>query len=303
MHNVLPEMSSVDARPHSRSGLFGLPLGTLFMEAHSGLSALIADRSGFEGIWASGFAISSAKGRRDCGEVSLTELAQVVAEIADVTDLPVLTDADTGFGDYNNCRLTARHLRRAGARGMVIEDKVSPKANSFLDIDHAMLEIDEFAGRVRAVKDAMGEDFTLIARTEAFIAGHSLEVALARAQAYDEAGADGVFIHTKRPMSQELQPFLQAFQSPTPLVIAPTMYPDVTFDVFKEMGIAVVLCANHNMRASALAMLETCRQLRQSACLADISDRILPISDVFELLDYDELERSRSRFYPRTDRR
>ncbi len=294
------ERSQLDAvgrltREMMRRGLFGLPHGTVFMEAHSGLSARIADACGFDGIWASGFSISTAKGRHDCGEISLTELAQVVAEMADVTDRPILTDADTGFGDFNNCRLAARQLLRAGARGMVIEDKVFPKANSFLDADHHLLAIDEFVAKIRAVKDAMGEGFTLIARTETFISGGTLDQALERADAFADAGADGIFIHSKRPADDELRPIVAAWQTDVPLVIAPTMYGDVPFDDFAALGIGIVLCANHSMRASARAMMDTCSALRGAERLTDISDRLMSIPEIFALLDYDELDRTRAR--------
>jgi phosphoenolpyruvate phosphomutase len=277
-------------------GLFRVPAGSLFMEAHSGLSAIVAERCGFKGLWASGFSISSAKGKRDCGEVSWTQLAEVVSEMVDVSTLPILADADSGFGNYNTCRQAAKRFARAGARGMVIEDKLFPKFNSFLDHGQELTTIPDFKAKIHSTKDALGEGFCVIARTETFIAGGTLEEALLRAGAYVDAGADAVFIHSKQPNAEEVESFARQWPCNIPFIVAPTTYAATPFSELRRMGASLILCANQNMRASAQAMLRLCSNVAQAASLEEGCGEICSVADIFELLDYHELEQGRTAY-------
>jgi phosphoenolpyruvate phosphomutase len=132
-----------------------------------GLSGAIAERAGFKGLWASGLSISCSLGYRDANEASWTQLVDVVERMVDSSDLPVLVDGDSGFGNFNNARLLARKLQQRGAAGVALEDKGFPKMNSFVGDRHPLADTDEFSGRLRAVKDAVGSDLLLIARIEA----------------------------------------------------------------------------------------------------------------------------------------
>src|SRR5262245_30702965 len=99
---------------------------SFLMEAHDGLSAAVAEHAGFKGLWASGLSISSSLGYRDANEASWTQLVDVVERMADASDLPVLVDGDSGFGNFNNARLLARKLQQRGAAGVALEDKGFP---------------------------------------------------------------------------------------------------------------------------------------------------------------------------------
>ncbi len=152
---------------------------TFAMEAHNGLSAKIAEEAGFEAIWASGLAISSALGVRDSNEASWTQVLEVLEFMSDATTVPILVDGDTGYGNFNNMRRLVRKLEQRQIGGVCIEDKIFPKTNSFIN-GHAqpLAEIDEFCGRIKAGKDVQQlEDFVIVARVEAFIAGWGLEEA------------------------------------------------------------------------------------------------------------------------------
>src|SRR6202044_1384718 len=142
------------------------------MEAHNGLSARIVREAGFKGIWASGLSISAQFGVRDNNEASWTQVVDILEFMADASDLPILLDGDTGYGNFNNMRRLVRKLEQPGIAGVCIEDKVFPKTNSLGDGAQPLAEIDEFCGRIKAGKDSQtDDDFSLVARIEALIAG------------------------------------------------------------------------------------------------------------------------------------
>ena len=136
------------------------------MEAHNGLSARIVREAGFKGIWASGLAISAQFGVRDNNEASWTQVVDVLEFMADASDLPILLDGDTGYGNFNNVRRLVKKLEQRGIAGVCIEDKQFPKTNSFIDGERQPLaEIDEFCGKIKAGKDSQSDpDFSIVAR-------------------------------------------------------------------------------------------------------------------------------------------
>ncbi len=112
---------------------------TYLMEAHDGISAKIAEATGFGAIWASGFSISTILGVRDCSEMSWTDLLTAVKRIVNSCDVPVIVDGDTGYGNFNTARRVSRELEQAGAHGICLDDKQFPKLNSFVDGDHDLV--------------------------------------------------------------------------------------------------------------------------------------------------------------------
>ena len=158
------------------------PFMTFLMEAHSGLSAKIVEEAGFPGIWASGLTISASLGLRDSNEASWTQVLEVLEFMAESTELPILIDGDTGYGNFNNVRRLVRKLCERRIAGVCIEDKLFPKTNSFVGERQPLADIEEFAGRIKAGKDSQSDDdFVIVARTEALISGHGLDEALLRA--------------------------------------------------------------------------------------------------------------------------
>src|SRR5215813_8674439 len=168
------------------------------MEAHNALSARIVEEAGFRGIWASGLSISATLALRDNNEASWTQVLEVVEFMSDATRVPILLDGDTGYGNFNSMRRLVRKLEQRGIAGVCIEDKIFPKTNSFIrGTAQPLAEIDEFAGKIKAGKEAQTDpDFVIVARVEAFIAGWGLEEAMKRAEAYRLAGADAILIHS-----------------------------------------------------------------------------------------------------------
>jgi phosphoenolpyruvate phosphomutase len=153
------------------------------MEAHNGISAKIVEEAGFKGIWGSGLTLSASSGVRDNNELSWTQVLSIVEFMSDATKIPILLDGDTGYGNFNNMRRLVKKLEQINVAGVCIEDKVFPKTNSFLrDGKQPLADIDEFCGKIKAGKDSQqDDDFVIVARVEAFIAGRGLIEALQRA--------------------------------------------------------------------------------------------------------------------------
>ena len=274
---------------------------SFLMEAHDALSAIIAERSGFAGIWASGLSIATALGLRDANEASWSQVVDVVDRVVDVTDIPILVDGDSGFGNFNNARLLARKLSQRGAAGLCLEDKRFPKMNSFIGDRHALADIDEFCGRLLAAKDGAGDpDFVVVARTEALIAGCGQQEAMTRALAYADAGSDAVLIHSRLSTADEIMAFARAWDGRCPLVIVPTKFYRTPVSAFREAGISTVIWANHNMRAAAAAMRALCERVKREESVAEVEHEIASLDSIFELLDYAELFEAERRYLPET---
>jgi phosphoenolpyruvate phosphomutase len=270
------------------------------LEAHSGISARIAQEAGFRAIWASGLGISAQCGVRDHNELSSTQVLGIVEFMVDATSIPILVDGDTGFGDFNNVRRLVRQLERCGAAGVCIEDKLFPKTNSFIDGERQPLaSIDEFCGKIKAGKDSQSDEgFCIVARVEALIAGFDLDEALRRAIAYDAAGADAVLIHSKRPDPSEVLAFAAVWQRRSPLVIVPTTYSSTPSAVFRRAGVQLVVWGNPLIRASVKAMQRVARAVQQRESLVDVESDIATVSEIFRLQGADELLRAERRYAP-----
>ena len=269
----------------------------LAMEAHSALSALIAERSGFPVIWASGLSLSSVHGLHDANELSWSQVIDDLAFMVDRVATPILLDGDSGYGDFNNFRLILGRLARMGVAGVVIEDKVFPKRNSFARSAQHLAAVGEFCGKLKAGRDAIGNEGPLIvARAEGFIAGRSLSETLDRCAAYAEAGADAIFIHSKRKDPSEIYAFCRAWKRRTPVIACPTTYCSESFANLEVAGIAMAICANQSLRASIRAMRDVCRAIRAGAALSCVETSVSPVAEIFDLLDYNELYRAEATY-------
>jgi phosphoenolpyruvate phosphomutase len=268
------------------------------LEAHNGISASIVERAGFKGIWGSGLAMSAQFGVRDSNEASWTQVVDMLEFMSDTTSIPILLDGDTGYGNFNNMRRLVKKLEQRDIAGVCIEDKQFPKTNSFIDGNKQPLaEIDEFCGKIKAGKDSQtNDDFTIIARIEALIAGWGMDEALKRAEAYHQAGADGILIHSKLSRPDEILAFAKEWAGRSPLVIVPTKYYSTPTDAFRKAGIDLVIWANHMIRSSISAMEITSQNIFESESLADVEDKIASVDHIFELQGADELSRAQKRY-------
>lgn len=270
------------------------------MEAHNGLSAKIVEEAGFKGIWASGLTISASMGVRDNNELSWTQVLDIVELMSDSASIPVLLDGDTGYGNFNNARRLVKKLEQRQVAGVCIEDKLYPKTNSFIAGEaQPLADIDEFSGKIKAMKDSQAdEDFVIVSRVEAFIAGWGLAEALKRAEAYRQAGADAILVHSKRTDVTEIEAFMHEWAGRLPVVIVPTKYYSVPTDKFAELGVSIVIWANHNLRAAVAAMEKTTRKIFKEKSLINIEGSIVSVGEVFRLQGADELAEAEKKYLP-----
>lgn len=281
--------------------LLSSPQLEFFCEVHNGLSAKIVEEAGFTGMWGSGLSMSAALGVRDNNEMSWTQVLDVVEFICEATTIPLLLDGDTGYGNFNNVRRLTGKLVERGVGGLCLEDKIFPKTNSFLRSERQPLaDIDEFAGKIKAAKDAQGDpDFCVVARVEALIAGWGLSEALRRADAYHRAGADAILIHSKQPSPAEVLAFKQEWSDRCPVIIVPTTYYSTPTDVFRQAGFSAVIWANAIVRSAIRAMQETARELARDQTLVNMEERLVPVTEIFRLQGDDELQDAEKRYLPR----
>jgi phosphoenolpyruvate phosphomutase len=270
-------------------------------EAHNGLSAKIVEESGFAGIWASGLTVSAQFGVRDNNEVSWTQVLDVVEFMSDAANIPIMLDGDTGYGNFNNVQRLIKKLEQRAVAAVCIEDKQFPKTNSFINGGQQPLApIDEFAGKIKAGKDAQSDpDFCLVARVEALIAGWGLAEAVRRADAYRQAGADAILIHSALSTPDEILAFKREWGDRCPVVIVPTKYYSTPTAVFREHNFSMVIWANHLLRGSIKAMQEVATEIRDQESLIRVEDRIASLEEVFRLQGMEDLSRAEKRYLPR----
>lgn len=265
------------------------------------MSAAIVEEAGFKGIWGSGLSISAAMGVRDSNEASYTQVLEVLEFMSDRTSIPILLDGDTGYGNYNNARRLVKKLEMRNIAGVCLEDKVFPKRNSLLEDSgkQELADIKEFSDKIRACKDTQVDpDFQVVARVEAFIAGWGLEEALKRSEAYMEAGADAILMHSKRKDPSEIEAFLKEWKGRHPVVIVPTNYYTTPTEKFEEWGANMVIWANHNMRSAVKAMQETTKLIYEQQTLTPVEgqDCVVPVKEVFRLQGEDELKEADKKY-------
>lgn len=273
------------------------------MEAHNGLSARIVEEAGFKGIWGSGLTISASEAVRDSNELSWTQVLDIVEYMSDATTIPIMLDADTGYGNFNNMRRLVRKLEQRNVAAACIEDKIFPKCNSFINgEDQSLADVAEFAGKIKAAKDTQQDpDFCVVARTEAFIVGRGLNEALDRADAYYRAGADAVLIHSKISTFDQIQSFMQAWHRQCPVVIVPTKYYATPTSMFEQAGISLVIWANHLLRSAITAMQRTAADIYREQSLLSIEKQVATVKEIFRLQNDEELRAAESQYLPQKE--
>jgi phosphoenolpyruvate phosphomutase len=272
-----------------RDGLAG-PTPCVAVGAHDALTAQLIGSYGFDAVWISGFGVATmAHALPDLNLTTMTETLDAAVRSDRATDLPVVADCDNGFGGLTNVVRTVTEYERAGIAAICVEDNLFPKRNSLFlgDSKRDLIPMEEQARRISAAKAAQRTDnFTFIARVEALIAGHGVEDACRRADAYVEAGADAILIHSRDKTLGEIEGFLGEWQGvgQVPLVAVPTLFPDFTVEELHEKGFDMVILANQPMRAAVQAIEETLETLQRERKAAAVDPGIAPVNHLFELV-------------------
>lgn len=269
------------------------------LEAHNGISARIAEEAGFKGIWGSGLALSAQYGVRDNNEASWTQVVEMLEFMSDITSIPILLDGDTGYGNFNNMRRLVKKLEQRDIAGVCIEDKLFPKTNSFISGERQPLaDVDEFCGKIKAGKDSQADDdFSIVARVEALIAGWDIGEAIRRAEAYAEAGADAILIHSKLSKPNQILEFAEQWDNRAPVVIVPTKYYSTPTEVYRKAKISLVIWANHMIRAAVASMQDIAQRIHDTESLIDVEERVATVNEIFRLQGADELAQAEKRYF------
>lgn len=268
--------------------------GMLVPGAPNALSARVIEDLGFEAVYLTGAGIANMfLGVPDVGIISLPELAQHTAAVRDAVSLPLIVDADTGFGNAINVGHTVRTLERAGANAIQIEDQVMPKRCGHFH-GKAVITAGEMTGKVKAAVDARTtEDLLIIARTDV-IAIEGVEAAIERAQLYVEAGADATFIEAPRS-TEEMRAI--ASDAGVPRIVNMVIggkTPTLTADELGQMGFGIVLYANAALQGALLGMQRALSSLKHRGLLTEDDELVASFNERQRLVQkarFDNLER------------
>lgn len=269
-----------------------------FLDTHNALSGLIVEKAQlndgknireFDGMWASSLTDSTAKGKPDTEAVDVSSRVITLNEILEVTTKPVIYDADTG-GHSEHFQYTVKTLERLGVSALIVEDKTGLKKNSLLgnEVEQTQDSIQSFSEKIAAGKRAQAtDDFMIIARVESLILDKGAPDALERAQAYLDAGADGIMIHSRKKSPDEIFEFCEQYnkiENRKYLVAVPSSYSQVTELELQERGVDVVIYANHLLRSAYPAMLRTAQQILESSRSKEAEENLMSISEILELI-------------------
>jgi|MDTC01.2.fsa_nt_gb phosphoenolpyruvate phosphomutase len=265
--------------------------------AHDGLTSKLIDKANFEGVWASGLEISASHGVPDANILTMSQFLERTIEMNEATNLPVIADCDTGYGNASNAIHMIDKYERAGIAGICIEDKKFPKINSFIEGKQELASIDEFSGKIKAIKQHQKNKETVcIARVEALIAGWGMEEALKRANAYADSGADLILIHSKKKEPDEIIEFCKKFNNRLPLVVVPTTYPNFNEKHMPELGIKIVIYANHILRTIISSTAVTLKDISDTNDLSRVDKKIAKLSEVFDLIGMKKLKENEKNY-------
>jgi len=258
---------------------------------YDGLTAALDDQAGFEAVYLSGAAVAYTRlGRPDIGLTSVTEMADTMALIRDRVDLPVIIDADTGFGNALNAQRTMRLYERAGANALQVEDQTYPKRCGHLS-DKTLISKSEMEGKIKGMADARASDDTLIiARTDA-IAVEGFAAAIDRAEAYVEAGADVLFIEAPRS-GDELARVAEHFRGRIPLLanmVEGGATPIQSAADLEKLGFNIVIFPGGIVRALARCATDYYASLRANGSNTPFKDRMFDFDGLNQVIGTPDL--------------
>ena len=255
--------------------------------AHNAIAGLLAREVGFESLYVSGGAVTASFGLPDLGMLGMDELCHVVRMLSRATDLPLIVDGDTGYGEALNAMRLVRELEDAGAAAVHIEDQVLPKKCGHLN-DKTLIPADQMAAKIAAAKRA-SRHLVIIARTDA-ATSEGLLGAIRRGRLYAEAGADVVFPDALTSLEQ-FRDFAAAM--PTPVMANMTEFgrtPLVTAEALEQAGVKIVIWPVSSLRIAAKAMESFYAELAKDGDTSPQIDRMLTRKRLYEVIGYHDYE-------------
>jgi 2,3-dimethylmalate lyase len=258
--------------------------GLIVPGAYDGVSAKLVERAGFPVVYMTGYGVSASRlGLPDMGFAGLGEMADQARNMAAAVSIPLIADADTGYGNALNARRTVALYESAGVAGLHLEDQQMPKRCGHL-AGKLLVPAEEFAAKIRAAVEARTDpDLVIIARTDA-IAVSGLDDALRRAEAAAKAGADMLFVEA--PVTEEqIERVARTFDTPLLFNYAPGgRSPLVPFGRLRELGYAVILLPVDTLFVAARAIQGFLREVKEGDATLPLSDRYIPFKEFNELI-------------------
>lgn len=282
----------------SLNSLLKLKRAIILVGAHDGLSARLIEEAGFDGIWASGFGVSASQCLPDASILTMKEYLEAARFMRRSVRIPVVADCDNGFGNAINTIRAVKEYESAGIAGMAIEDNDFPKRCSFYeDVSRQLEDPKQFCKKIKAaINTRETDDFFIMARTEALIAGLGTEEARRRAEAYAEAGADAIIIHSKSKEPKELLEISRTWSLGAPLVAIPTTYPQLSSSFLYRNGIKIVIFANQGVRASLKVQRQVYDLIRRSGRADSASRYLSSVDDVGKTVGLQQLQEDEKKY-------
>lgn len=283
------------ANARSLRGLIERSDGPLLLPgAPNALTARVIEQAGFDAVYVSGAGVTNTYlGMPDLGLMSLTELAGHVGAMAEAVSIPLVVDADTGFGNALNVQRTVRLLERAGASAIQLEDQVSPKKCGHFE-GKDVISCNEMVGKVKAAVDArVDPEMLVIARTDA-LATEGIDAAIERAAAYSEAGADILFVEAPRTAEQMARVVREVPGLHMANMVEGGLTPLTSRADLGELGFSIALYANAAMRGAVSGMRQVMEHLMTHGDTKEAGDLMITWADRQELVrkpEFDELDR------------
>jgi phosphoenolpyruvate phosphomutase len=299
LHNAMKEIGTTpQIRLKSLKRLLAAKPLLRFLDIHNALSGLIIENvkvdtehgpREFDGMWGSSLTDSTAKGKPDIEAVDVSSRMSTLNEVLEVTTKPIIYDGDTG-GKTEHFVFTVKTLERLGVSAVIIEDKTGLKKNSLFgtDVEQTQDSIENFSLKIQAGKQAQAtNDFMIIARIESLILGQGIDHAMERAEAFLQAGADGIMIHSREKSPDEIFEFCDRYAqlaNKKTLVAVPSSYNSVYESELIEKGVNIVIYANQLLRSAYPAMVDTASSILINGRSAEVDNKMMPIKQILELI-------------------
>jgi phosphoenolpyruvate phosphomutase / 2-hydroxyethylphosphonate cytidylyltransferase len=292
LHNAIKEIGvTPEVRQQRLRKLLNVKDYIRVLEAHNGLSGIIVEQTQcenreFDAMWLSSLTDSTVRGKPD---IELLDRYTTLNDILEVTTKPIIVDGDTG-GKIEHFCFTVKTLDRLGVSAIIIEDKIGLKKNSLLgtEVKQEQDSIDSFCNKISAGKQSqISSSFMVIARIESYILGKDTGDAITRAKAYIQAGADGIMIHSKNSDAKDIIAFCKeykTFKERVPLVVVPSSYNHITEQELQELGVNIIIYANHLLRSAYPSMVDTAKSILKHSRSYEASANCMSIKDILNLI-------------------
>jgi phosphoenolpyruvate phosphomutase len=269
----------------------------VIVSASDAITGKLIEQYGFDGIWLSSFEVSASHGLVDNETMTLTEMRDTAKSVIDATNIPVIIDADTGYGNINNVARALQEFEKIGAAAICFEDNVYPKRNSLFDGKIPILSTEAMGNKIKACVEArQNKNFCIIARTESLIRGYGMEDAMNRGNHYAVCGADLILFHSRDESGQEALEVARRWDKEVPLVIIPSKFPQLTNPELFEAGYSIVIYANQTQRCKIQAVKEMLKTLKTKQCGKALETKICSLDDFRALTPIKETKRLEAKY-------